>query len=623
MILGKLTSLYGRMIENGELDAPYLQDKGIHLAVVLDSSGHVVGIDSLFVEDGKNLTARRFKVPLPPKGRTGSTPPACLLQDRIDYVLGLPVKAKPSDTDLVQKTTKAAAAQKRFLAALSALPPEVQEDPGVAAVIAFSRSPNLGVLREHEGLLRICAIDGGIASFRIVGDLHPNGTPRMVFERDAVRNHCRLAFDNVPDDALPEAVCSITGARMPIARLHSKIRGISDPDGKRGEATLVSFNENAFVSWGHEGGANAAVSVQAERAYTSSLNALIAASSTRRPVGGVTYVAWSEDGNAGEIDQSLEALFGDGAVMASQDASGAAAIPKAIETGLVPLDDGGVYNVLGLQAAMGRAVIRFWKSGTHSEIRGRLADHFSDFGLGDRRALPLWRILKCVALKGETDKLPPGLAAGIVRSAFDGVSYPPHLLRTATERFLKSRPDSDPNEPRANADRIRCITACLRCSARIGIIKEGVPMGLDKDNTNVAYRLGRLFSIYEQIQRASDPNVNVTIRDSLFGSAARTPSRVFPMLETRSVHHLAKLRKSGQQGLAVHFGKEVDEIMSAFPASGLPERLGPDDLSRYAVGYHHQSAHRKPKKDGVPLTSGVEPDAQDVEESSSSSQAAL
>ena len=598
MILGKLVGLYDRLVASGELAAPWLMSKGIHLAVVIDRNGHPLEIDTLFREEDKKIYPQAFQVPLPPKGRSGSRPPACLLYDRIDYTLGVPMDKTVLERGAEEALEKAQAAQQRFAEAIAKLPQGVQDDAGVAAVVRFLADPELSGLLGHTGLKKVAAMDGALVSFRMDGDTHQDGKPRLVVERPAVQEFCRVEFEGAASDAMKTAVCSITGALAPVARLHSKIRKISKPDGSLAEATLVSFNASAFESYGQDGGANSAISVMAERAYTSALNHLT--STTRKRIGGVTYVAWSEGGIPDVLDDSLAALFGEDIAensLNTADPETVLGILRGVDTGLLPADDGGTYNVLGLQAAMARAVVRYWRTGIQAEIGDKIAFHFEDFGFGlhRRRVLPVWSILSCIALNDDVSRLPPAMAANIIRAAFDGTAYPRQLQWAATERFIRSKSNAGGFEPQQNDRRIRCLIACLRRAARLGHISEDIPMALDKENTNPAYLLGRLFATYEAIQRSADPTLNVTLRDQMFGAAARTPSRAFAVISIRSGHHMAKLRKT-KPGLAVFYSKRTDEIMSLVSPEGLPERLVPDDVARFAVGYHHERSDRKVKE---------------------------
>src|SRR4051794_31024059 len=60
------------------------------------------------------------------------------------------------------------------------------------------------------------------------------------------------------DDKDVEAVCLVSGARAPVARLHPSIKGVWGA--QTAGASIVSFNLDAFSSYGHEQGDNAPIS---------------------------------------------------------------------------------------------------------------------------------------------------------------------------------------------------------------------------------------------------------------------------------------------------------------------------------------------------------------------------
>ena len=74
------------------------------------------------------------------------------------------------------------------------------------------------------------------------------------------------------DEAL-EGLCLISGDNAPIARLHPAIKGVFG--GQSSGGSIISFNKEAFVSFGKEQGANAPVSEQSAFAYTTVLNYLL------------------------------------------------------------------------------------------------------------------------------------------------------------------------------------------------------------------------------------------------------------------------------------------------------------------------------------------------------------
>ena len=115
-------------------------------------------------------------------------------------------------------------------------------------------------------------------------------------------------------------------------------------------------------------------------------------------------------------------------------------------------------------------------------------------------------------------------------------------------------------------------------------------MSLDKDNTNIGYRLGRLFAMLEKIQEIANPGINATIRDKFYASASATPMAVFGNLMRLSGHHLSKL-DSEKKGLRIWLEKQVEEIMSEI--SSFPAHLSLEDQGMFAIGYYHQHMAKK------------------------------
>ena len=114
-------------------------------------------------------------------------------------------------------------------------------------------------------------------------------------------------------------------------------------------------------------------------------------------------------------------------------------------------------------------------------------------------------------------------------------------------------------------------------------------MSLDKSNTNVGYRLGRLFAVLEKIQQAAI-NPTATIRDRFYPSASATPAAVFGNLMRLAGHHLSKL-DSDKKGLRIWFEKQLEEIMSGI--SNFPAHLPLEDQGMFAIGYYHQRCSKK------------------------------
>ena len=124
-------------------------------------------------------------------------------------------------------------------------------------------------------------------------------------------------------------------------------------------------------------------------------------------------------------------------------------------------------------------------------------------------------------------------------------------------------------------------------------------MALDKQNDNIAYLAGRLFAVFEQVQRAAlGKGVNATILDRFYDSASTRPNTVMGPLFRLYNHHLNKLYKE-KPGLAVFFDKLLDEITELITTKekAFPATFSLDEQSLFAVAYHHQKVDIYKKKE--------------------------
>jgi hypothetical protein len=114
-------------------------------------------------------------------------------------------------------------------------------------------------------------------------------------------------------------------------------------------------------------------------------------------------------------------------------------------------------------------------------------------------------------------------------------------------------------------------------------------MALDKTNTIVAYRLGRLFAALEKTQEdAMGGDLNVTIKDRYFSSASANPVTAFPRLLRLHAHHLDKLG-ADKRGFKIAREKLIQEICEGIDSQkGFPARLPLDEQGLFFIGYYHQ-----------------------------------
>jgi CRISPR-associated protein Csd1 len=198
------------------------------------------------------------------------------------------------------------------------------------------------------------------------------------------------------------AACLITGEHAPVARLHPAIKGVWDAQSSG--ASIVSFNLDAFTSYGHEQGENAPVSEAAAFAYTSALNHFLQRNSGHRiQVGDSSTVFWADSSDAGAALEA-ESLF-----LGFIDAREAEAVEeKKVESILAKLRAGrpveefkpdlpqGVrFFVLALAPNASRLSVRFYIENDFGVIAERYLRHLDRLRIEPppkEEAPSMWRI---------------------------------------------------------------------------------------------------------------------------------------------------------------------------------------------------------------------------------------
>ncbi|HNF09303.1 MAG TPA: type I-C CRISPR-associated protein Cas8c/Csd1 [Pseudomonadales bacterium] len=559
MILHALADYYRRKQADPDpaqrLPAYGFEEKEIPFILEIDSEGRLVQILDTRSGEGKKKTAQRFLVPKAVKKTSGVA--ANLLWDTAEYVLGIDTRGKPE---------RVAEQHAAFRARIDALPDAVKADPGVAAVLKFLDRIDFDVLAACPAWEEIKTTNP-LLSFRLHGDAE------LICQRPAVTV---LAGDEPEDEAT--VICLVSGEQAAPERLHAAIKGVWGAQSSG--ANIVSFNLDAFNSYGKAQGANAPVGKAAAFAYTTALNHLLAKGSSQRlQVGDASTVFWAEAPH--ELETALPDLFGESPKDdPDRGADALRALYRAVETGrfAVGSDDTRFY-VLGLAPNAARIAVRFWETAPAIELARRIKRHFDDIAVArsprDPEHLSLFRLLTATAVQGKADNIPPNLGGEVMRAIVEGLPYPATLLNAAVQRC---RAEQQVSYPRAAA-----IKGWLnRDARRRHLPQEEFPPMLDPDHPSAAYRLGRLFATLEKIQEEASPGLNATIRDRYYGAASATPVAVFTTLLRLKNHHLGKLNP----GRATQMEKLIGEIMAGI--EDFPRHLNLPDQGRFALGYYHQ-----------------------------------
>lgn len=558
MILKALADYYQRLADDPNIDIapPGFERKAIDFLIVLNENGSFQTLLDIREGSGKKRKGRPTLVPKSVKRSFGIA--ANLLWDTPAYVFGL----NPS------KPERGRQQQDAFATRIEEIFPNCS-GAGVQSVLAFLKKEDFAQVFNHA-LWKDLEESGGNISFALSDET------RLICQRPDV-------IAAILENAVPEGkkqVCVVCGKNDVPAELHTSIKGVWGAQSSG--ANIVSFNLDAFRSFGKKQGYNAPVGQQAEFAYTTALNYLLASENQRMQVGDASTVFWAKSPCDFESDFVYYLAPKKGEEAVSYDKI--RGLLSTVKTGVPPEEVDLPFYVLGLAPNASRIAIRFWYDGNLKEIKERVAQHFQDLEMirapHDPEFLSLFQLLVATATEHKSDNIPPNLGGEVALAVFAGRNYPRTLLANAIRRCKA--------EQRVTFARASIIKAFLVRNARLSkSTQKEVSMGLDKTYDNIGYVLGRLFAVFERIQeQAQGSGLNKTIRDTYFSAAASSPLVTFRRLDDLAIHHLAKIRTSGKN--TVWLEKLLGEVKDLMPKEGVPHILSLEDQGRFSIGYYHQ-----------------------------------
>jgi CRISPR-associated protein Csd1 len=593
MILQRLVEYYERKRRASEDPIPAfgLSRERISFELVIDPDGERPELNDLRVEHrgkaGKPQMQARWMI-VPYRGDRSSSVEANFLWDNTGYVFG--------------RTKKTAIEDKKrsdFLKLHETLLEMAPTDEGLRAVVRFLSSWDPGKYESFP--LAQEAVEQNVV-FRIRG--------RRVFVHESGGNQRAWTDFFRGDIEQRPGKDLITGDRQSIAAIHFLIQGVRGA--QTTGASLSSFNDTAYTSYGLKSSYNSPVSIDNIFKYGSALKELLVFDDRRLMLGDATVTFWAERPTA--LEEFVSDLLGD-APPPPEDAP-----PEDKErvrqarlflsqlreghagTDAVDEEDRTRFYVLGLSPNAARISVRFWLDSTVGEMKVRLAQHMSDVQLiGARENDPPLMIRRIVLATGraETDSkgrlksydagtVPPLLAGAVAGAVLTGSPYPATLLVAMLNRL---RADGVISHPR-----IAAIKACIVRNSRLQGKPKEVSVALDFNRTDSPYVAGRLFALLEKIQSdSSGGELNSTIKDRYFSAASATPGIIFPRLIRLGQHHLAKM----ETGQKIYYERQIGEVMGKL--DGFPRNMNLESQGLFAVGYYHQRQHlfTKREKEGA------------------------
>lgn len=560
MILKALYDYYNRC---DGLPALGMEEKQIGFLVTIDTEGHFLRFEDCRID--KN-SAKTFLVKKS-VGRS-SAPLANYLYDNSAYVLGFSDKESGKEQlyfDTFKEKVNSiyeAFPDNADMQSLSAFYNNSRED----LLAAFETDPL------WEDIQKNLSKKYSTFSFRIDGDT------KIIAEKKEL-----LQQESSEKDTSNNKICLITGER---ANTVETTTATMIP-GSQAIAKLVSFQvKSGYDSYGKNKGNNAPISEEAEFAYTTALNTMLARDSHNKfMIGGRTFLFWASSSNDAckEAEESFFNLFGFTEKNEDDPNANIEQVRKvfmSIYNGQRRTTSDDKFYILGLAPNAARIAVVYWSETSLKDFAGMITRHFDDMEIVDTRQkkrpyMGLKDMLGAVTLGGKHTDATPNLPDAVVKSIFQGLPYPQTLFVSAIRRI---RAEQDIT-PYGSPCRVAILKAYLN---RLNDNNKKIQIMLDKQNNNLGYLCGRLFAVLDRIQEKA--NGIHSIQERYMNSASSTPSSVFATILNLSSHHSDKL----DVGSRISFEKLKQEIIDKMPADGFPAHLDLQDQGRFFIGFYHQ-----------------------------------
>lgn len=613
MILQALTSLYEALAPKGEVPKEGWSREKISFALGIDENGDLLRITPLFKpgdmpKGKKKEEPQEMTVPAAVKRTSGAA--ANFLWDNSSYILGVSLKKGEDDAEREKQRNKDIkcfeACRELHHSMLDGM-----EYPAAKAVLNFLDKWEPQKAEENNLVAQYAKeiLSGANMVFRFNGGyVHDDPQLASVWQKANAKQK-----DNIGQ-------CLVTGVLDEIQKTHPTIKGVQGAQSSG--AALVSFNASAFCSYNKEQNQNAPVGKYAAFAYTTALNHLLKDRKNVHRIGDAAVVCWAENADKQYEDFAADLFFGDGDGDQSDEQwlSALQASVELLAKGLpcreLDLDPERKFYILGISPNAARLAVRFFYCDSFGNIVKNIKAHYDRLEIvrpsyDKFPILPLWKLLSATnrTIKKKNDNgtnaersdsedsdkskdktQNSAMAGAVARAIFSGGRYPASLLECT---FLRIRAEREITRERA-----AIIKAYYLRNPNEKCPKEVLTVSLNENSKNIPYTLGRLFSVYEEIQEKANPRnpgnpgINTTIKDRYFGSAAAMPATVFPILSNLAQKHLRKL--SDEQ--RVYLDKKVMTLKSVL-GEQYPAHMSLPEQGSFDLGYYHQTQARYTKKE--------------------------
>jgi len=444
-------------------------------------------------------------------------------------------------------------------------------------------------------------------TFRVNGELliENEGIRQFWRERHAVEvSEARGGFS--------KGLCLISGkADQCLAPTHNpKIQGV--PNTQSFGASIVSFDKDAFASYGFDQSLNAPTSDEAATAYCVALNWLINREDHSLRLGQTCLCFWTHESDepsgffAKLLNRPDPKTVGD---FLKSPWSG-------IERELASKDK---FFAVTLAGNSGRVIVRHWFQEPLDCAIENFHKWFADLELcvppkpefkstakakvttKAKEFHPLsvyW--LACTTVRESKDLL-PDVPAQLYRAALEGAAPSISLLKPILDQLHSKLVRDENYNPLYDESRFALLKLILNRNRKKNDME--IKPQLTAETDDPAYNCGCLLAVFNETQKKAHEYglKGATVAEKYFGTASTSPAYVFPYLVKLNRHHLQKIGKSAKYAGGERFLEEAiftilarlgqtDEMRRNKIAPALPRTLDLQAQGRFALGFYQQMA---------------------------------
>ena len=295
----------------------------------------------------------------------------------------------------------------------------------------------------------------------------------------------------------PHGLCLVTGeSDQPIALTHNpKVQGV--PNTQAFGAAIVSFDKDAFASYGFEQSLNASTSTRAATAYCTALNAMLGRENHSLRLGQVACCFWTR--NETDATSAWGALLNQADPLAVADFLKSPWVGRDRET--LRQEQ---FHAVTLAGNSGRIVVRHWMQVTLETATENLQLWFRDLDLepvhlpsGKEKMPPLALFrLACTTVRDAKD-LQPEVTVQLFRAALEGAAPSLTLLHPLLNR-LRVDMARDGSMALLNRSRFALAKLILNRNRKDNIVEIAERQTTDTEDS--AYQCGRLLAVLAEAQ---------------------------------------------------------------------------------------------------------------------------